>query len=214
MAADSAVDTPGRRQSYALGMDMAKNLKAQGIELDVEAFSAGIKAALSGGEALLSEGDVQKEIMDLQSQLRANMMKKQEEAAARGPANKEAGQKFLAENKGKEGVTETATGLQYKVLKPAEGAKPAATDTVKVHYTGKLLNGEVFDSSEERGEPVSFRLDQVIPGWTEGVQLMPVGSRYQFWIPSDLAYGERGAGGKIEPGSTLTFEVELLAIEK
>jgi FKBP-type peptidyl-prolyl cis-trans isomerase len=113
----------------------------------------------------------------------------------------------------REGVKTTASGLQYEVLKPGTGAKPAATDTVKVHYHGTLIDGAVFDSSVDRGEPISFPLNGVIKGWTEGVQLMPVGSKYKFVIPSELAYGERGAGGKIGPNATLIFEVELLAIE-
>ena len=124
------------------------------------------------------------------------------------------GAAFLAENKKKEGVVETASGLQYKVVKMGTGAKPTATDKVKVHYHGTLLDGTVFDSSVERGQPITFPLNQVIAGWTEGVQLMPVGSKFIFYIPSNLAYGDRAAGDKIKPGSTLIFEVELLDIEK
>ena len=138
-------------------------------------------------------------------------MKKRSEAAS---ADKELGRKFLEENKKAEGVVVLPSGLQYKVQKMGTGEKPLATDRVTVHYTGRLLNGDVFDSSVERGEPVTFALNQVIRGWTEGVQLMPVGSKFTFYIPSDLAYGDQGAGGKIGPGATLTFEVELLAIVK
>ena len=125
----------------------------------------------------------------------------------------EAGQAFLAANAKKEGVVTTATGLQYKVLEAGTGARPKATDTVNVHYRGTFIDGKTFDSSYDRGEPISFPLNRVIPGWTEGVQLMPVGSKYEFYIPYQLAYGERGAGGAIPGYATLIFQVELLAIE-
>jgi FKBP-type peptidyl-prolyl cis-trans isomerase len=142
----------------------------------------------------------------------------QEKAAAeRGAAsktNREKGEKFLAENKGKEGVMSTASGLQYKVVRQGTGAKPTASNTVKVHYEGKLLDGKVFDSSYQRNEPIEFPLNGVIAGWTEGVQLMSVGSKYTFFIPSDLAYGEQGGGGDIGPNEVLVFDVELLDITK
>jgi FKBP-type peptidyl-prolyl cis-trans isomerase len=150
--------------------------------------------------------------MQLQQRLQQIMMQKQMEAqqAASAP-NKKKGAEFLAKNKEKEGVTETASGLQYEVIKEGSGAKPKASDKVKVHYHGTLIDGTVFDSSVEKGEPIDFKLNQVIPGWTEGVQLMSVGSKYKFYIPSDLAYGDRDSG-KIPGGSTLIFEVELLDI--
>lgn len=211
LAADTNLDTPLKRSSYAVGVDIANGMKKSDLALDAEAFAAGFKAG-QGGTSVLSEAEVRTEVMALQKQARESMMKKQEAAAMDAPKNKEAGQKFLAENKAKEGVVVTASGLQYTVLKAAEGPKPKATDRVTVHYTGKLLDGKVFDSSVERGEPATFALNQVIPGWTEGVQLMSKGAKYLFWIPSDLAYGDRGAGGSIPPGSTLMFEVELLEI--
>ena len=127
-------------------------------------------------------------------------------------SNKKAGAEFLAENAKKEGVKVTASGLQYRVITEGSGNKPVASSKVKVHYTGKLLDGTVFDSSVQRGEPIDFALNQVIPGWTEGVQLMTPGSKYEFYIPSDLAYGDRGAGNAIPPGAALIFEVELLAV--
>jgi FKBP-type peptidyl-prolyl cis-trans isomerase len=213
MAADATLDTPLKRASYAVGVDIAGGMKKSDITIDADAFAAGFKAGQEGKSAL-SEAEVRTETMALQKQAREKMMKKQEMAALDAPKNKEAGKKFLAENKTKEGVVETASGLQYKVLKAGDGPKPKATDNVKVHYTGKLLDGKVFDSSVERGEPASFALNQVIPGWTEGVQLMSKGAKYEFWIPSELAYGDRGAGGTITPGSTLMFEVELLDIGK
>jgi len=140
--------------------------------------------------------------------------KQAEERQAKGAANEAAGKAFLAENGKKDGVITTASGLQYEVLKMGDGAKPKATDKVKVHYRGTLLDGTEFDSSYKRGQPISFPLNGVIKGWTEGVQLMPVGSKFKFYVPSDLAYGANGAGATIAPNSTLIFEVELLAIEK
>lgn len=213
LAADPALDTPLKRASYAIGVDVANSMKKSEVPMDAEAFVAGFKDA-QAGKPVLSDEELHAEMVSMQKQMREKMMKKQQAAEAGAPKNKEAGKKFLAENKTKEGVVETASGLQYKVLKPGEGAKPLATDTVKVHYTGKLLDGTVFDSSVTRGEPATFVLNQVIPGWTEGVQLMNKGSKYQFWIPSALAYGDRGAGQLITPGATLTFEVELLDIVK
>ena len=200
-----------QKSSYSIGVDMSRNLTRQGIELDVDAFVAGLKAGLAGKGLALTDEQMQTELNTLQQKARENYMKKREQASG---GNKEQGKKFLDENKGKEGVVTLPSGLQYKVLKAGTGEKPAATDKVKVHYTGKLLNGETFDSSVDRGEPITFPLNQVIKGWTEGVQLMNVGSKYTFWIPSDLAYGDQGAGGKIEPGSTLTFDVELIEIVK
>jgi FKBP-type peptidyl-prolyl cis-trans isomerase len=213
LAADTSLDTPLKRSSYAVGVDIANSMKKSDITLDAECFAAGFKAGQDGKSAL-SEAEVRTETIALQKQAREKMMKKQEAAALDAPKHKEAGKKFLAENKTKDGVVETASGLQYKVIKAGEGPKPKATDNVKVHYTGKLLDGTVFDSSVERGEPASFALNQVIPGWTEGVQLMSKGAKYEFWIPSELAYGERGTGGTIPPGSTLMFEVELIDIGK
>jgi len=213
LAADPTLDTPMKRSSYAVGVDVANSMKKSDVTIDADSFVAGFKAG-HDGKSVLSDDELHTEIMNMQKQMRSAMMKKQQAAAADAPKNKEAGKKFLAENKAKEGVVETASGLQYKVLKAGEGAKPNATNTVKVHYTGKLLDGTVFDSSVTRGEPATFVLNQVIPGWTEGVQLMNKGSKYQFWIPSELAYGEHGAGGTIPPSSTLSFEVELLDIVK
>jgi FKBP-type peptidyl-prolyl cis-trans isomerase len=221
MAADVTLDTPAKRSSYAIGVDVATNIKKSDIVVDADAFAAGFKAGLDG-KSELSEADLKTEITNMQKILRESMMKKQKEAQKESlketmetaPKNKEAGKKFLAENKSKEGVVETASGLQYKVIAAGEGAKPASTNTVMVHYTGKLLDGKVFDSSVTRGEPATFPLNRVIAGWTEGVQLMSKGSKFLFWIPSELAYGDRGAGGDIAPGSTLMFEVELLEIVK
>jgi FKBP-type peptidyl-prolyl cis-trans isomerase len=188
---------------YALGCLIGKNISSQGLKPDFEALVKGLKETMEGKKPTLSDQQLQETIQ--KHQMAA--------AAAAGPKNTEAGKAFLDKNGKREGVKTTASGLQYEVLKAGEGAKPAATDTVKVHYHGTLIDGTVFDSSVDRGEPISFPLNRVIKGWTEGVQLMPVGSKYKFVIPSDLAYGAQGAGGKIGPNATLIFEVELLAIE-
>ena len=188
---------------YALGCLIGKNISSQGLKPDFEALVKGLKETMEGKKPTLSDQQLQETIQ--KHQMAA--------AAAAGPKNTETGKAFLEKNGKREGVKTTASGLQYEVLKAGEGAKPAATDTVKVHYHGTLIDGTVFDSSVDRGEPISFPLNRVIKGWTEGVQLMPVGSKYKFVIPSDLAYGAQGAGGKIGPNATLIFEVELLAIE-
>jgi FKBP-type peptidyl-prolyl cis-trans isomerase len=212
IAADPLLDTPEKKAGYAVGVDIGRNFKEQGIAVDADALSAGVKAGRAG-ESAMSDEDMNAVKAELRKQAMAAFQKKQQESAGRKDENKAAGKKFMDDNRGKERVKETASGMQYRVLSEADGPKPKATDRVKVHYTGRLLNGEVFDSSVDRGEPVVFPLNGVIPGWTEGVQLMNVGSKCEFWIPSELAYGDAGAGGKIEPGATLHFVVELLGIE-
>lgn len=208
--APAAPEATPANVSYAYGTMIAKQLKQMGIAVDQAELSKGISDTLEGKQPRFSQAEAQKVIMAFQEK-----KMKEDEANAAGAAgkNKEEGAAFLAKNGKREGVTTTKSGLQYEVLKKGDGAKPAATDTVKVHYHGTLLNGTVFDSSVERGEPTTFPLNGVIPGWTEGVQLMNVGSKFKFAIPSNLAYGDRGAGGDIGPGATLIFEVELLAIE-
>lgn len=186
------------RLSYSYGLMIARQLTERGIEIDFDQFSSAFRAVQSGGEVLLNEDEVSAAFDEMEE--------------AKTTAAKKEGQEFLEENGKKEGITTTESGLQYEVIKDGDGAKPAATDTVTVHYHGTLIDGTVFDSSVERGEPTSFPLNRVIPGWTEGVQLMPVGAKYRFFIPSDLAYGERGAGPTIKPHSALIFEVELLKI--
>ncbi|MEG2070823.1 MAG: FKBP-type peptidyl-prolyl cis-trans isomerase, partial [Bacteroidales bacterium] len=178
----------------------------QGVEVDLNTFIKGFTDGVNGKNQFS-----QQEIEEIFNVFNAEMQAKQNKDV---DAEKAKGAAFLAENKKKEGVITTPSGLQYKVIKMGTGAKPTATDKVKVHYHGTTLDGNVFDSSVQRGEPISFGLNQVIKGWTEGVQLMPIGSKFIFYIPSDLAYGDRGAGGAIKPGATLIFEVELLDIEK
>jgi len=200
-----------QKASYSIGADIASNMKKQEIDIDVKALTAGFSDAFAGGKTLLTEAEMKEVITQFRTEMMAKMETKQKSA---GDKNVKDGEAFLAANAKKEGVKVTASGLQYKVLKPGKGTKsPKATDTVKVHYHGTLIDGTVFDSSVERGEPISFPLNGVIPGWTEGVQLMKEGDKFQFTIPSKLAYAEQGAGAKIGPNSTLVFEVELLAIE-
>ena len=203
MAQDTALDTPESRLSYSLGMMIGERVLPQYGELDYDLVMQGMKDQNSGAETALSMEEAQ---MALQAQ--------QQEVAAAAAAEAEAkGKGFLAENKAKEGVKVTDSGLQYEVITEGTGPKPTADDTVSVHYVGTLMDGTEFDSSIARGEPASFPLKGVIPGWTEGLQLMNVGSKYRFVIPSNLAYGERGAGQAIGPGETLVFEVELLEIK-
>ncbi|MEY3387052.1 MAG: hypothetical protein RIR53_1863 [Bacteroidota bacterium] len=196
--------------SYAIGLQMGKSLVEQGIEFNVDDLAAGIRDFKAGSPKLTQE-QIQTILSALQE---ANMKRFQAEQAKAGEENGKKGEAFLAENKKDPAVKVTASGLQYKVIKEGTGNKPSKANTVKVHYTGKLIDGTVFDSSVERGEPIEFPLANVIAGWTEGVQLMPVGSKYMLYIPSNLAYGTNGYGQTIGPNSTLIFEVELLEITK
>lgn len=195
--------------SYAIGVNTGasykENLKTlPGGEANIDALIAGFVQAIKGDSTQMSPADAQ-------AYLQTYFVEASAKEAAK---NKEEGEAFLAENKTKEGVITTESGLQYKVEVEGTGAKPTAEDRVKVHYTGTLLDGTKFDSSLDRGEPAEFGVSHVIAGWVEGLQIMPVGSKYTFWIPSELAYGERGAGNDIKPNSVLKFEVELLEIVK
>ena len=198
------------RASYALGVDIGNNVKRFGTSLDRDALVDGLFDVLSEREPRLSPEEISELVREL-------LAKAQEEDARRNveqaEANMQEGEEFLAENKAKEGVVETASGLQYIVLAEGDGPSPTATDRVTVHYEGKSLDGKVFDSSYERGES-EFVLNAVISGWTEGLQLMKVGSKYRFFIPSDLAYGAGGIGQDIGPNATLIFEVELISIQR
>ena len=201
----SDVDSVSYAIGVSTGLGYKENLKTlPGGEANVDALIAGFIQAIKGDSTKMN-----------MEQAREYMQKYFVEASAKeANKTKEEGEKFLAENKKKSGVITTESGLQYQVITEGTGAKPTAEDHVKVHYTGTLLDGTKFDSSVDRGEPAEFPVSQVIKGWTEGLQLMPVGSKYIFWIPSDLAYGDRGAGQMIKPNSTLKFEVELLEIVK
>ena len=196
--------------SYALAMNMSAHLLKMPIELDREIIIEAVTSLLRGNQPDMSQEDYQQTMQKFQATMEEKAKAEAQKAASE---NSEKGKAYLAENAKKEGVKVTASGLQYEVIKEGTGKKPAATDTVSVHYEGTLINGQVFDSSIRRGQPVEFPLNRVIPGWTEGVQLMSVGSKYRFVIPSNLAYGEHGAGGAIGPNETLIFEVELLDIK-
>lgn len=190
--------------AYALGMLMGANAASNGLaDLDVASFAAGFKDGLTGSQTKMSQADAQAAV---QAALQAAHDRKL-------AANLAAGKAFLADNAKKAGVSVTASGLEYEVLTAGAGVKPTASDTVKVNYEGRLLSGKVFDSSYQRGEPAVFPLANIIPGWIEALQLMPVGSKYRVYLPSELAYGEQGAGDVIEPNSVLVFDIELIAIQ-
>lgn len=197
--------TKQQKSSYAIGINIGNNLKHDGLELDYEAFVQGIKDAYAGNNQFTDQ-----QMQEIFTELQQNLEAKKKSGTA---AEIERGAKFLAENKKNPEVKETASGLQYMVLQEGKGEHPTATSKVTVHYTGKLLDGTVFDSSVERGEPITFGLNQVIRGWTEGLQLMTPGSKYRLFIPYNLAYGEQGAGGMIPGGATLIFDVELISFE-
>jgi FKBP-type peptidyl-prolyl cis-trans isomerase FklB len=196
--------------SYALGMKMGANLKKQSVPIDPAILARGLKDGMAGGKTLLTDEEAQAAITDVQNEMRKKQQEKMQQA---GDANKKEGETFLAGNKGKEGVVTLPSGLQYKILKEGTGAKPTANDSVVCNYRGTLISGTEFDSSYKRGQPATFTVGGVIKGWTEALQLMPVGSKWQLFIPPSLAYGERGAGADIGPDATLIFEVELLSIE-
>ncbi|MEX2579923.1 MAG: FKBP-type peptidyl-prolyl cis-trans isomerase [Verrucomicrobiales bacterium] len=207
MAQDTETpETLKEKVSYAYGLMIARQLSERGIEIDLGQFNAAFEAVVNDEELAMSEEEVSAAFTENQR----NMDKAGVSGADK--KNLEAGQAFLEENAKKEGVETTASGLQYEVLEKGDGASPGETDTVTVHYHGTLIDGTVFDSSVDRGEPANFPLNRVIPGWTEGVQLMSEGAKYRFFVPYDLAYGERGAGEDIKPYSTLIFDVELLGI--
>jgi FKBP-type peptidyl-prolyl cis-trans isomerase len=204
--------------SYSLGFSMGSRFVRDGLGIDLDIFQEGMKDGFTGSKQLLNEEEMQKTMMDLQQKMMAKRqterMKEMEERKNQGEANKEKGETFLEANKAKEGVTALESGLQYKILKKGTGPSPKATDTVKCHYRGTTIDGKEFDSSYKRGEPATFALNRVIKGWTEGLQLMKEGGKWEFYIPSEMAYGERGSGPHIGPNEVLIFEVELLGIEK
>jgi FKBP-type peptidyl-prolyl cis-trans isomerase FklB len=202
------LETLQQKFSYLVGMQLAEGMMKQGLEkqLDVAALGQALRDRFAGKEPRLTPAQMQETVQAMQAAQMA-------EQVAKGGEAKAAGEAFLADNKGKPGITTTASGLQYKVTTAGTGAKPAASDQVKVHYEGRLLDGTVFDSSYQRGEPAKFGVGQVIPGWQEALQLMPVGSKWEVWIPSELAYGPTGAGGAIGPNEVLNFTIELQGIE-
>jgi FKBP-type peptidyl-prolyl cis-trans isomerase FklB len=206
-----ALKTPTQKSSYAIGMNIGKNLKRDSVEVDPAILLRGLKDALAGNKLLLTDDEAKAALTELQAEVRASEEAKLKAAAVE---NKKSGEAFLAANKAKEGVVTLPSGLQYKVIKEGTGPKPTAQDTVLCHYRGTLVDNTEFDSSYKRKEPLKIPVGGVIKGWTEAIQLMPVGSKWELFIPSDLAYGERGApGSPIGPNSALIFEVELISIE-
>jgi FKBP-type peptidyl-prolyl cis-trans isomerase FklB len=218
-AAKSAAAVPLKTRkekfSYALGMNIgtgySQGLKKQSVEVDWNLLAQGLKDAAAGSKTRLTQEEAQAVLNEVQTEIKKQQQEKTQQAAA---ANKTEGEAFLAANKSKDGVVTLPSGLQYKILTAGTGPKPTASDSVKCNYRGTLINGTEFDSSYKRGQPATFAVGQVIKAWTEALQLMPMGSKWQLFVPSSLAYGERGAGAEIGPNATLIFEVELLSIEE
>lgn len=201
---------PKDKVSYSIGLDIGATLKRQHIDINTDALSAGLKDAITGAKPLLSDEQVKETMQNFSKEISEKQQAAAKEAATKNAAE---GTKFLADNKAKPGVKTTASGLQYKVLKEGTGPSPKETDLVVTHYRGTLLDGTEFDSSYKRNEPLTFQVNGVIKGWTEALQLMKKGGKYQLFIPGNLAYGERGAGQEIGPNQTLIFEVELIDIK-
>lgn len=209
-AAPLALKTPKEKASYAIGLNIGKSLHRDAVDVDPAILARGLKDALAGGKTQMTDDEVKAALTALQM----DMKKKQEEKIQMvGEMNKKTGEEFLAANKSKDGVVTLPSGLQYKILKEGTGPKPTPTDSVVVNYKGTLIDKTEFDSSYKRGEPATIPVSGVIKGWTEALQLMPAGSKWELYIPSDLAYGPRAASAEIGPNSTLLFEVELLSIQ-
>lgn len=209
-AESQELKTEKDKLSYSMGVATGTQMKRQSIEVDVDMFARGLKDVVSGGKLQMTEQEVQEALMKFQQEMGAKQAEKHKQMAEK---NKKEGEAFLSQNKSKEGVKTLPSGLQYKILKEGSGKSPKVTDTVTTHYTGTLIDGTEFDSSVKRGQPATFEVSGVIKGWTEALQLMKEGSKWQLFIPSDLAYGERGAGAQIGPNATLIFEVELISIK-
>jgi FKBP-type peptidyl-prolyl cis-trans isomerase FklB len=205
-----SLKTEKDKVSYSIGMDLGSNLKKQDIEIDPDVLAKGLKDSYRGGPTALTSDEAHQVITEFRKVMMAKQAERMKKLAEQ---NQKEGEKFLAENAKKPGVKTLPSGLQYKVLTPGTGKTPKATDTVTVNYKGSLINGTEFDSSFKRGQPATFPVSGVIPGWTEGLQLMKEGAKYEFFIPPKLAYGERGAGREIGPNATLIFEVTLLSVK-
>jgi FKBP-type peptidyl-prolyl cis-trans isomerase FklB len=214
-AAQSQDSSPFKSQSekvsYAIGMSLGRNFRNQSLDVDVQALEQGLKDELAGSKTLLTDAQLQATLTQLQTDIRKKQQEKMQELAEK---DKKDGEAFLTANKSKEGVVALPSGLQYKILQQGTGPKPTASDNVTCNYRGTLLDGTEFDSSYKRGQPATFGVARVIKGWTEALQLMPAGSKWQLFIPSDLAYGERGNGPSVPPNSTLIFEVELISVQQ
>lgn len=207
----TTLSTDVQKLSYSIGVDLGKNIKKQGIDIEVPALSKGIQDAMSGTALQMTDEEMKDTLMKFQKDL---MTKRAAQYEKLSGENKSKGEAFLNANRLKAGVVALNSGLQYKIVTAGTGPKPQKDDMVTVEYTGKLINGDVFDSTEKAGKPASFRLSEVIPGWTEALQLMPVGSTWELYVPANLAYGARNVGGMIGPNETLIFTVHLISIDK
>lgn len=211
-ATDASTLTSDKDQlSYSIGADLGKNFKNQGIDVNPEALAKGMQDGMSGGQLMLTEQQMKDVLNKFQKDL---MAKRASEFNKKSEENKTKGENFLTENKSKSGVVVLPSGLQYKIIDAGKGAKPGKSDTVTVEYTGRLIDGTVFDSTEKSGKPATFQVSQVIPGWTEALQLMPAGSTWEIYVPSGLAYGPRSVGGPIGPNETLIFKIHLISVKK
>lgn len=213
MAATDATSlvTDKDKLSYSIGADLGKNFKNQGIDINPEALAKGMQDGMSGAQLILTEQQMKDVLNKFQKDL---MAKRSAEFNKKAEENKSKGEAFLSTNKSKSGVVVLPSGLQYKVIEAGTGSKPGKSDTVTVEYTGTLIDGTVFDSTEKTGKPATFQVSQVIPGWTEALQLMPAGSTWEIYVPSDLAYGPRSVGGPIGPNETLIFKIHLISVKK
>lgn len=212
VAADAVqLTTDKDKLSYSIGSDLGKNFKRQGIDIDPQVMVKGIQDGLSGGPLMLTDAQMKDVLMKFQKEL---MAKRATEFNKKADENKAKGEAFLKENKGKTGVVTLTDGLQYKIVTAGAGQKPGKEDTVTVEYTGRLIDGQVFDSTDKTGKPATFKLSQVIPGWTEALQLMPAGSTWEVYVPANLAYGVRNVGGPIGPNETLIFNIHLISVDK
>ncbi|MCC5015542.1 MULTISPECIES: FKBP-type peptidyl-prolyl cis-trans isomerase [Legionella] len=209
--ATTSLNSDMDKLSYSIGADLGKNFKKQGIEISPAAMAKGLQDGMSGGQLLLTEQQMKDVLNKFQKDL---MAKRNAEFTKKAEENKAKGEAFMSQNKAKEGVVSLPSGLQYKIIQTGTGAKPAKDDTVTVEYTGKLIDGQVFDSTEKTGKPATFKVSQVIPGWTEALQLMPAGSTWEVYVPAGLAYGPRSVGGPIGPNETLIFKIHLISVKK
>ena len=212
MALDaSSLSTDKDKLSYSIGADLGKNFKTQGIDINPEALAKGMQDGMSGTQLILTEQQMKDVLNKFQKDL---MAKRSSEFNKKSEENKTKGEAFLAANKAKPGIVTLPSGLQYKIVEAGTGSKPGKSDTVTVEYTGTLIDGTVFDSTEKTGKPASFQVSQVIPGWTEALQLMPAGSTWEVFVPASLAYGSRSVGGPIGPNETLVFKIHLISVKK
>ncbi|MFA5960950.1 MAG: FKBP-type peptidyl-prolyl cis-trans isomerase [Tatlockia sp.] len=211
VAPASSLTTDTDKLSYSIGADLGKNFKKQGIDISPAAMAKGLQDGMAGGQLLLTD----EQMMDVLNKFQKELMaKRSTDFNKKAVENKQKGETFLNQNKTKEGVVTLPSGLQYKILAKGEGAKPTKDDMVTVEYTGTLINGQVFDSTQSSGKPATFKVTQVIPGWTEILQLMPSGSTWEVYVPSNMAYGARNMGGPIGPNETLVFKIHLISIKK